>query len=127
MGQAYLAKIREQDCIGCTKCIDACPTDAILGSDKLMHTVISTECIGCKLCVPPCPVDCIELIAVSKSHPRIPPEYVKQRYHARAERLRKNHTAQPFIHKTSIDERKQYIADAIRRSQTKKSARNNDA
>lgn len=54
-----LAVIIEQDCIGCTKCIQACPVDAILGSAKQMHTVISSECTGCELCVEPCPVDCI--------------------------------------------------------------------
>ena len=56
-----VAYIREIDCIGCTKCIQACPTDAILGSNKQLHTVIRDECIGCRLCVTPCPVDCIEL------------------------------------------------------------------
>ena len=56
-----VAWVREADCIGCTKCIQACPVDAIVGASKLMHTVIADLCTGCELCLPPCPVDCIEL------------------------------------------------------------------
>jgi electron transport complex protein RnfB len=56
-----VAYIREAECIGCTKCIQACPIDAIVGAAKLMHTVIINECTGCDLCVAPCPVDCIEM------------------------------------------------------------------
>lgn len=56
-----IAYIREDECIGCTKCIQACPVDAILGAAKQMHTVIESECTGCDLCVEPCPVDCIDM------------------------------------------------------------------
>jgi Na+-translocating ferredoxin:NAD+ oxidoreductase subunit B len=56
-----VAFIREAECIGCTKCIQACPVDAIVGAAKLMHTIITDECTGCDLCIPPCPVDCIEI------------------------------------------------------------------
>lgn len=56
-----VAFIREDECIGCTKCIQACPVDAILGAAKQMHTVIASECTGCDLCVESCPVDCIEM------------------------------------------------------------------
>ena len=56
-----LALINEAECIGCVKCIEACPVDAILGASQLMHTVIASECTGCELCLPPCPVDCISL------------------------------------------------------------------
>ena len=56
-----LAVIRETACIGCTKCIQACPVDAIVGSAKHMHTVITDACTGCDLCAPVCPVDCIPL------------------------------------------------------------------
>ena len=54
-----VAWIDEAACIGCTKCIQACPVDAIVGGSKFMHTVIADECTGCELCIPPCPVDCI--------------------------------------------------------------------
>jgi Na+-translocating ferredoxin:NAD+ oxidoreductase subunit B len=57
-----VAVIVEADCIGCTKCIQACPVDAIVGGAKAMHTVIEPFCTGCELCVPVCPVDCIELL-----------------------------------------------------------------
>jgi Na+-translocating ferredoxin:NAD+ oxidoreductase subunit B len=58
-----VAVIDEQLCIGCYKCIQACPVDAIVGAPKRMHTVIAAECSGCELCLPPCPVDCIRLEA----------------------------------------------------------------
>lgn len=60
-----VASIIEADCIGCTKCIQACPVDAIVGASKLMHTVIAPLCTGCELCIPPCPVDCIVMIAAA--------------------------------------------------------------
>lgn len=59
-----VALIREDECIGCTKCIQACPIDAIMGAAKQMHTVIADECTGCDLCVEPCPVDCIDMIPI---------------------------------------------------------------
>ena len=62
-----VAFIDENWCIGCTLCIDACPTDAIFGSNKLMHTVIEAYCTGCELCLPVCPVDCIELENVTNT------------------------------------------------------------
>jgi electron transport complex protein RnfB len=57
-----VALVVEDDCIGCTKCIQACPVDAIIGGAKAMHTVIEPLCTGCDLCVPACPVDCIVML-----------------------------------------------------------------
>jgi len=56
-----VALVDEARCIGCARCIDACPVDAIVGAQGLMHTVVGDWCIGCELCLPPCPVDCIEM------------------------------------------------------------------
>ncbi len=67
---ARVAYIREDECIGCTKCIQACPVDAIVGAAKLMHTVIVDLCTGCDLCIPPCPVDCIDMVD--------PPDYTRR-------------------------------------------------
>jgi len=65
-----VAFIREDECIGCTKCIQACPVDAILGASKQMHTVLSDECTGCDLCVEPCPVNCIDMLPIATTAER---------------------------------------------------------
>jgi electron transport complex protein RnfB len=79
-----VALIDEAVCIGCTKCIQACPVDAIVGASKLMHTVIASWCTGCELCIPPCPVDCISLEPVA-ALPQA--ELSRQRHELRAARL----------------------------------------
>lgn len=63
-----IALIREADCIGCARCLPACPVDAIVGAPQQMHTVIAAECTGCELCLAPCPVDCIELVPPASRH-----------------------------------------------------------
>jgi electron transport complex protein RnfB len=84
-----VAVIDEDVCIGCTKCIQACPVDAIVGASKLMHTVIASWCTGCELCIPPCPVDCIALVAV----PALPDaDLSRERHEARAARLARDAT-----------------------------------
>lgn len=86
-----IAFIIEQDCIGCTKCLPPCPVDAILGSNKQMHTVIAAECTGCELCIAPCPVDCI--IMKEMDEPKLwdqaNADLAKQRYHNKQQRLQK--------------------------------------
>ncbi len=64
-----VAVVVEADCIGCTKCIQACPVDAIIGAAKHMHVVIEPLCTGCELCIPACPVDCIVLLPAAESAP----------------------------------------------------------
>jgi len=61
-GLRLVAIINEADCIGCTKCLPPCPTDAIVGSSKQMHTILASECTGCELCIAPCPVNCIMMM-----------------------------------------------------------------
>ena len=62
-GGGHVALIDEARCIGCTLCLEACPVDAIVGANRLMHSVIAAQCTGCELCLPPCPVDCIAMVA----------------------------------------------------------------
>lgn len=94
-GPLTLAVIDEDWCIGCTLCIKACPTDAIVGTHKRMHTVIEPYCTGCELCIPVCPVDCISLEIVSGERTgweAWTPEQAAQarsRYDARRERLKR--------------------------------------
>lgn len=95
--QRIKAVIREDECIGCTKCISACPVDAIIGSGKLMHTILTDLCTGCELCIPPCPVDCIDLVEDDQPLPteaqRIAEqEDLRQRYYAHIQREEKRRT-----------------------------------
>lgn len=102
--QRMKAVIREDECIGCTKCISACPVDAIIGSGKLMHTVLTDLCTGCELCIPPCPVDCIDLVADTQPIPtdsqRIAEQVdLRQRYYAHIQReeSRRLHRKGPVV------------------------------
>lgn len=118
-----LAVIREAECIGCTKCITACPVDAILGSAKQMHTIIADECTGCELCIPPCPVDCIDMLPIA------PPafiteaeaNYYRERFNARQKRLAlENASHQASLQNKSALQKKHYIESAIARVKEKK-------
>ncbi len=86
------AVIDEARCIGCRKCLDVCPVDAVVGARKRMHTVIVAECNGCGLCAPPCPVDCIVFVPVAPpAGPGPWPEYTLAetgRWRVRAEARR---------------------------------------
>ena len=85
-----VAVIDEAVCIGCTRCILACPVDAILGATKFMHSVIADECTGCELCIPPCPVDCIVMVPVvheNGAEKQARADLGRRRHHFRSERL----------------------------------------
>jgi electron transport complex protein RnfB len=85
-----LAVINEAECIGCTKCLPPCPTDAILGASKHMHTVIAELCTGCELCIAPCPVNCISMIAATPANwSSSDANRARLRYEARNRRLAK--------------------------------------
>ena len=92
-----LARIDEHWCIGCTLCIKACPTDAILGANKRMHTILADACTGCELCLPVCPVDCIELDNASgtatgwAAWSPAQAEQARERYQKRSKRLAAGH------------------------------------
>lgn len=93
-----VAVIDEAWCIGCTLCIKACPTDAIIGSHKQMHTVIESACTGCDLCLPVCPVDCIQMVSVSgedtgwAAWSAAQADTARQRYAHRQQRLAQEET-----------------------------------
>lgn len=127
-----VAIIREDECIGCTKCIKACPVDAIIGSGKLMHAVITHECTGCGLCVEPCPVDCIEMVDLSEAE--YDKDLARQRFHAKQTRqLRDEHEKQQIYREKrqlalrssnqhqDIQAKQDYIQQALARVKAKKS------
>ena len=104
-----VAVIDENWCIGCTLCLPACPTDAILGSNKLMHTVIEPHCTGCELCLPVCPVDCISMENVTGTaagwaawSPKLADE-ARERYEARSERLKRNEADRLTRHSSELE------------------------
>lgn len=143
-----LAVIREDECIGCTKCIQACPVDAIVGAAKRMHTVIASECTGCDLCVEPCPVDCIDMISISDDiapPAREQAQYWQTRHEQHQQRLQREAAAQqqrrlqklenklgaldrgetiqrPAAASQSPEQLRAYIAAAVARTQARKSA-----
>lgn len=93
---AQVAFIREAECIGCTKCIQACPVDAIVGAAKFMHTVIVDECTGCDLCVAPCPVDCIDLLPLPSAVTPIVSGFATSSLQQQARNTKRNHARRRF-------------------------------
>ncbi len=119
-GPLTVAVIDEDWCIGCTLCIKACPTDAILGSNKQMHTVIEPYCTGCELCIPVCPVDCIQLECVSgqatgwDAWSDAQAELAKTRYEARKVRLHREADEHAARKTAEAEEKLQSLASASR-------------
>lgn len=123
-----VARIIEQDCIGCTRCLQACPVDAIIGTHKMMHTVLTAECIGCELCLPPCPMDCITLeVAPAAQQPsqldslarKQLAEHYRQQHQARKARLEKRKSLFAQTIPESPEAKKAAILAAIERNKMK--------
>lgn len=124
------AIVRENECIGCTKCIQACPVDAIMGSAKHMHSIITDECTGCGLCVEPCPTDCIDMIELPQDN--YDRDTARQRYQFRELRLERSKTERATKHQqarrlkaqadqqTERDAKQAYIQAAIERVKNKR-------
>lgn len=118
-----VAIIREEECIGCAKCIQVCPVDAILGSGKKMHTILADQCTGCELCLPPCPVDCIDLNYLEPQDHAAQKEKANQwrlQYQKRNKRLATSSSDNQIVISESRDSRKSAILEAILRSKSKK-------
>lgn len=117
------AVIREPECIGCTKCIKACPVDAIIGTAKAMHVVLTDHCTGCELCIPACPVDCIDLLPIpyaeSTQATPLTRDLARERYHNRQVRLQKASKV-PLQANHSLTSKKRYIEAAIARVKAKR-------
>jgi len=119
------AIIREDECIGCKKCISACPVDAILGGAKSMHTVIQSDCTGCELCVEPCPMNCIDIIEIPELNEPEQAEFSIQsrnRYENRLKRLEKkaNEKKEKHLNAKKLARQKE-IAAAVARAKAKRS------
>jgi len=119
-----IALIDEARCIGCTRCIEACPVDAIIGAEEMMHTVVAEWCTGCALCLPPCPVDCIAMLAAradqrwTEAHARA----AKARGAARKRRLAAEHRALDAAARLAQD-RRRVLAEAIARARSRRAQR----
>jgi len=97
-----VARIDEALCIGCTRCIEACPVDAISGANGLMHAVIARWCIGCKLCLAPCPVDCIEMVPASAPWTLADARAAQHRFRARKARISRRAASRPAADRKAV-------------------------
>jgi electron transport complex protein RnfB len=112
-----VALIDEARCIGCARCLDACPVDAIIGAQGWMHTVVADWCTGCELCLPPCPVDCIELVAPPAPWTASDARDAKQRHAQRNARLASKASRQELLPPAS---RKAAVAAALQRAKARR-------
>ena len=109
MKRIAVARVDEARCVGCTRCIEACPVDAIAGAQGFMHTVIAAYCTGCELCLPPCPVDCIDMMPIAAPWTKADAAAAKSRGFFRKKRISDEKP------RTRPGDRKAVIAAAIRR------------
>ncbi|MCO7627408.1 electron transport complex subunit RsxB [Pseudomonas fluorescens] len=117
-----VAYIREAECIGCTKCIQACPIDAIVGAAKLMHTVLIDECTGCDLCVAPCPVDCIEMHPLPLGTLPVVGGLALSLEEQRARTAKRDHARQRFERRNARLQREEQLKQAEREARAQRAA-----
>jgi electron transport complex protein RnfB len=126
-GPLQVARIDESACIGCTLCIDACPTDAIVGAAKRMHTVLPALCTGCELCVAPCPVDCIALIPAGRIWSTHDAAWARDRFRAHEARRARRAPAlaspvhdEPNVAENERSKRQAAVAAALARARARR-------
>jgi electron transport complex protein RnfB len=132
----HVALIDEAHCIGCTLCIQACPVDAIVGANKLMHTVVPDLCTGCDLCVAPCPVDCISMVPANNDWTPERASQARDNHRNRQARLTRLHAentgpaARTLANKAPVavqaatdpQRKQQAITDALERARQRRAA-----
>lgn len=131
----HIALVDEAHCIGCTLCIQACPVDAIVGANQLMHTVVPELCTGCELCVAPCPVDCISMVPAGRQWTQADADAARQRHTTRSQRLQGLHdepagpTARTLSNKAPLaalpdsePDKKKLIADVLAKARARRQA-----
>ena len=53
----------DESCIGCTKCAQNCPVDAIESLPHQLHSIDQEKCIKCDVCRMVCPIDSVKVIS----------------------------------------------------------------
>lgn len=119
MKRAGVALVDEASCIGCARCIAACPVDAIAGAEGWMHTVIAAYCTGCELCVAPCPVECITMVAAPAGHSWTSADARAAKLRLSARRNRET-AAHARMHAPDSARRRAVIAAALARAKAKR-------
>lgn len=127
-----VALIDEEHCIGCTLCIQACPVDAIIGANQLMHTILTDQCTGCERCVDPCPVDCITMVPAARDWTPEDAQRGRTHFEQRNARLKRRHnetagpTARTLANKPTLsmtanpEDKQARIAQALARARAKR-------
>lgn len=110
MKRDSVVRIDEARCIGCARCLEACPVDAIVGAPGAMHTVVEPWCIGCDLCLAACPVDCMDIVA-----PRAPWSERERRAAGQRARQRQRRLKSATVRAHSPEQRKAIVTALLGR------------
>ncbi len=122
MGRKFseVAAIDEERCVGCARCLEVCPVDAIVGARGFLHTVLMDECVGCRLCVKACPVDCIGMVPTPEALRPESPEELKERAERAKERFRarrRRKEEERARHRNRLEMRRRALLLRLRRSE----------